>query len=175
MTMEQAMQLHESKPIPTIKRHKIFRYRFVDFRKNGNIARSSDETHLDWRYWHSFSIGYDHMEVDYFRKEIGWYYRQKKILIPKLLNNTLKFIFGKRYYSISRNYGTKESPDVYHSEMVDKKTMNNYIEEYKHEDCIDIYVSYKEIKYDGWIWVTKKEKDNEESMMKFFVNLWSQG
>jgi len=168
MKVEECIKKYKTKPVLKIKRIKIFRYKLVCVKKNNNMFRSN-EPHLDWKYWHSFSIGYNHMEIDTFSKNIGWYYRERKILIPKIINNILKFLFGKRYYSISRTY---EDKYVYHSEMVDSNTKNQYIKEFEDDGCSQIYIVNREIKYNGWLWITKSESSNEISMINFMRHLY---
>lgn len=148
-----------------IKRPEIFRFKLRGFRKNTIAYRSCD----DWNYNHSFSIIYQYLRVSMFFKCIGWQYREKKIYIPKILNNLLRLIFGKVYYSVHR----LEDGHGYCTEMVRSKAAKEYIREFKESGFTDIYISSKERRYSGWLWITKKEKKTSEAILNFNLNMWS--
>ncbi len=150
-----------SDPVPIIRRPNFFRYKLSGIRKNY-------EAHGE--YYHSFSIVYKYLRVSTFFKKKGWCYREKKIFVPKIVNNLLKLFFGKTYYSV---YRLEEGGHGYCSEMVDKKTAKRYVKEYKIEGCTDIHISEKERKYSGWLWVTKKEQKIEDAIFNFHLNMWS--
>lgn len=169
-TMEEVIAMHKAKPMPIIKVPNFLRYRFDSVKKVKNPFLSSHLQDYNWKYWRAFEIVYFHQEVDTFSKEIGWYPRYLTIKIPKLLNHSIKFLFGKRFYSVSRTY---QDDTTFYTEMVDRKTKNNYINEFKKDNCKDIHVIWKEIRYDGWLLITKDEKKRDKGFFNFLVNLWS--
>lgn len=170
MTMEEMIKNHKNKPMPVIKVPEFLRYQFVGIKKRKFPFLFESDRHHDWRYWHSFSLGYNHLEVDTFTKTKGWYYRERTIYIPKIINTCIKFLFGKRFYSVSRTY---YEDHTYHTEMVDYKTMKDYIKEFKEEGSTDIYISMKENRYSGWLLFTKDESKREKSFFNAMLSIWS--
>lgn len=170
MTIEEVIAMHEAKPMPVIKVPNFMRYRFDSVKGVKNPFLSSHLKDYDWKYWRVYEVMYYHQEVDTFSKKIGWYPRFFTIKIPKILNHIIKFIFGKRFYSVSRTY---KDGTTYYTEMVDRKTKNTYMNEFKQQNCKEIYVIWEETRYDGWLWITKDEQKRDKNFFNSLISLWS--
>lgn len=161
-TMEEVVAMHNAKPMPILKSPKIFRFKFFSFKRLNNGYSN--------KYWRIFELVYLHKEVNTFEKTIGWYPRYLTLKIPKVLNHLIKFVFGKRLYSVSRTY---DNEITCHTDFVDRKSKNNYIKEFKENKCTNIYVIFKKIEYDGWLFTPKAEKKHDSKLLNSQAEFWS--
>jgi len=121
----------------------------------------------DSNYYRCFSIDYKMYEHSAFNNSWGWYIRFKPFAIPKIRNNILKFIFGKKMYIVRTSYGGESCS---HSESLTKKAAKERIE-FEQGDGYDRDMYFSHIEYERYLFKSSKEEGSIKSMLNFMLNI----